>query len=97
MLFFSQVCDYHKEFYRSENLCLIITGQVEPEKVFEALKPFEDKVVSKPDLPAYSRPWQAEVPSLGESVTNVVKYPSDDEASGMVYVAWRGPLAKVGN
>ena len=42
-----QVRDYHKEFYRPENLCLIITGQVEPEQVFAALKPFEEKILSK--------------------------------------------------
>ena len=37
-----QVCNYHKEFYRPENLCIIITGQVSAEAVFTALKPFEE-------------------------------------------------------
>lgn len=39
--------DYHKKFYRPENVTLIIAGQVEPEDVFKALQPVEDKVVSK--------------------------------------------------
>ena len=47
MMFYLQVCDYHKEFYRPENLCLIITGQVEPEQVFAALQPFEEKILAK--------------------------------------------------
>ena len=42
-----QVRDFHKEFYRPENLTVIITGQVKPEDVFQALAPFEDKIVSK--------------------------------------------------
>jgi hypothetical protein len=46
-IFYVKVVDYHKEFYRSENLCLIITGQIKPEDVFTALKPLEEKIVNK--------------------------------------------------
>lgn len=42
-----QVCDYHREFYRAENLYLIITGMVEPEQVFKAIEGFEKKIMSK--------------------------------------------------
>jgi Zn-dependent M16 (insulinase) family peptidase len=42
-----KVCDYHHEFYRPENLCLLITGQVKPEDVFERIKSFEEKILSK--------------------------------------------------
>jgi len=41
------VKNYHKDFYRPDNLCLIITGKVEAEDVFKAIKPFEEKVKSK--------------------------------------------------
>ena len=44
------MCDYHREFYRPENLCLIITGQVEPEQVFAALRPVESRILSKVGL-----------------------------------------------
>ena len=46
-IFYVKVVDYHKEFYRPENLCLVITGQIKPEDVFTALKPLEDKIVNK--------------------------------------------------
>ncbi len=42
-----KVCNYHHEFYRPENLCLLITGQVKPEDVFERIKSFEEKILSK--------------------------------------------------
>ena len=42
-----KVRDYHKEFYRPENLCLVITGQVDHEAVFKVLEPFEEKIEKK--------------------------------------------------
>ena len=41
------MCDYHEQFYRPENLCLLITGLVKPEDVFERMKSFEEKILSK--------------------------------------------------
>ncbi|XP_077994627.1 uncharacterized protein C05D11.1-like [Glandiceps talaboti] len=89
-----KVIQYHKDFYRPDNLCLIITGQVKAEDIFTALQPFEEKIISKGGLPPYTRPWQNSVPSLDGAVDKVVPYACDDEINGMVYMAWRGPQAK---
>ncbi|XP_053381490.1 uncharacterized protein C05D11.1-like isoform X2 [Mercenaria mercenaria] len=89
-----KVCSYHKEFYRPDNLCLIITGQIKAEEVFKVLQPFEEKILSKGSLSSFSRPWQSPVPSLPGSVEKLVKYAADDETHGIVTVAWRGPAAK---
>ncbi|ESO83908.1 hypothetical protein LOTGIDRAFT_222342 [Lottia gigantea] len=89
-----KVMNYHKEFYRPENLCLVITGQVTPEDVFAALQPVENSIKSKGPLTEFKRPWQSSVPSLDKTVETIVPFPSDDEDRGMVYVGWRGPLAK---
>ncbi|XP_032814630.1 uncharacterized protein C05D11.1-like [Petromyzon marinus] len=89
-----KVCDYHRTFYRPENLCLIITGQVDPEEVFRALDLTEQKIKSKDPLPPHVRPWQSSVPEFTDLTESVVQYPSDDETTGMVTVAWRGPSAK---
>lgn len=43
----TKVRNYHKEFYRPENLKVIITGQVKSEDVFKSLEKLEDKIVSK--------------------------------------------------
>ncbi|TRY64379.1 hypothetical protein TCAL_03614, partial [Tigriopus californicus] len=43
----AKVQAYHRAFYRAENLCLVITGQVSDERVFAALAPIEDKILEK--------------------------------------------------
>ncbi|XP_031560013.1 uncharacterized protein C05D11.1-like [Actinia tenebrosa] len=86
-----KVCDYHRQFYRPENLCVIITGMVDPDKVFEAITPFEDKILSKGSLPPYTRPWQDPIPPLPSSVNISIQFPTEDETSVMVLVGTRGP------
>lgn len=48
--FIFQIRKYHHEFYRPENLNIIITGQVEPEEVFSALEAVEQKILRKVSL-----------------------------------------------
>ncbi|GFR13936.1 uncharacterized protein C05D11.1 [Trichonephila clavata] len=84
---------YHKEFYRPENLCVIIVGQVNAEKVFEALQPVEERIAKDSERTPFVRPWQSPVPPLVESTTLEVNYPSDEDEHGLVIAAWRGPLA----
>jgi len=87
-----KVKDYHKEFYRPDNLCLIITGNVKAEDVFLAIKPFEDKIKSKPALPPLKRPWMSPVPPLEENlIEKRVLFPTEDESVGTVSLGWRGP------
>jgi len=86
-----KVVDYHQEFYRPDNLCIIITGVVKAEDVFKALIPFEEKIKSKPELPAYVRPWMNSVPPLEKDVDEKhIKFATDDESTGMVMIGWRG-------
>lgn len=89
-----KVFDYHKAFYRPENLCLIITGQVKPEELFAKLKEFEKKSICKNITTPFQKPWQSPVDPLLETVEKIVPYPSDEETHGMVLSAWRGPKAK---
>ncbi|CAH0557668.1 unnamed protein product [Brassicogethes aeneus] len=88
-----KVRNYHKEFYRPENLKVIITGQVKPEEVFKSLEKLELKILSKGDRGAFQRPWQNPVPPIPESKDLVIKYPSDEENNGLFSMAWRGPSA----
>ncbi|KAA0193136.1 hypothetical protein HAZT_HAZT010927 [Hyalella azteca] len=84
---------YHREFYRPENLHLIITGQVEASKLFEVLIKFEESILAKGPRPPFTRPWQRPVAPLMASVRKEVVYPSNTEDNGRVLVAWRGPSA----
>lgn len=87
----TKVRNYHKEFYRPENLKIIITGQVKPGDVFNSLAKLEEKIVSKGDRGPFCRPWQNPVPPLtNESKELVIKYPTDEESNGLFSMAWRG-------
>ena len=44
------MCKYHASFYHPENLCVIVTGQVNPDDVLLELSKYEEKIVSKVDL-----------------------------------------------
>ncbi|XP_039445648.1 uncharacterized protein C05D11.1-like [Culex pipiens pallens] len=84
---------YHAGFYRPDNLHVIITGQIEPEDIFKALEPIEEKILAKGALPPFTRPWQTPVVPVAESQTLKIVYPADEEDCGLVNVAWRGPKA----
>jgi len=84
---------FHGDFYRPENLHIIVTGQVQPSEIFAALEPVEKKILQKGERGEFTRPWSSSVPPLIASVDELIKYPSDTEETGLVMVAWRGPSA----
>lgn len=55
---------YHRDFYRPENLYLIVTGAVEPSEVLSRLQSFEDKIEAKVRLFNYSALRSLEKSSL---------------------------------
>jgi Zn-dependent M16 (insulinase) family peptidase len=93
---------YHRDFYRAENLTIIVTGSVEPNQIFRALAPIEAKVLEKrKDFERlgrwgprpFVRPWSTSIPptpsaSLGATVH--LDFPSEDESTGGVLLGWRG-------
>lgn len=84
---------YHREYYRPENLTIIITGQVQHAEVFKALHKIEEKILSKGSRSPFERPWQSPVPPFTETVVKDISYPCDDEDNGIVLAGWRGPSA----
>ena len=42
---------------------------------------------------SFTRPWESIVPKLVSSVDRKILCPSDDEDTGLVRIAWRGPSA----
>lgn len=89
-----EIRKYHAEFYRPENLCIIVAGRVELRDLLSALLPFEERILSKGERSPFVRPWQSAVPPVTESRDDVVLYPCDDETNGLVSAAWRGPGCK---
>lgn len=88
----TKVRNYHKEFYHSKNLCVVVTGAVEADAIFKSIKPIEDKIVQKGmDKVNYQRPWQSLVEPLAESIQRKIQYSSDTDDDGLVYIGFRGP------
>lgn len=83
---------YHREFYRPENLCVIVAGSVREEDVIGTLERFESQVIlPRSPISTWKRPWQSPVPPLLHSVEKTIQFPCDDDDNGLVYIAWRGP------
>ena len=90
----AKIREYHRKFYRPENLVLSITGNIEEEELFEALMGTEEKVNNRRDVEIrepFQRPWQRplEIINLDKDLISEVEYPSDDESTGHVMVGWR--------
>ncbi|KAJ8729556.1 hypothetical protein PYW08_001137 [Mythimna loreyi] len=90
----TKVRDFHKKFYRAENLTIILTGQIEAEDVFEALTTVENDIIAKKNSDPqeeWVKPWQTipPRPNYGELK---VQWPADTEDCGQVIFGWRGPL-----
>lgn len=87
-----KVRNYHKEFYHSKNLCVLVTGPVEPEAIIASIKPVEDKIIQRGlHKVEFNRPWQTPVEPLNESVRRTIQFSSDTDDDGLVYCAFRGP------
>ncbi|EEB10863.1 conserved hypothetical protein [Pediculus humanus corporis] len=88
-----KIHNFHRQFYRPENLTLIITGQIDEKNLFDSLEPVENKIISKGTLAPFQRPWQNPIPPFSKSVDSLILYPNDLEDNGIVNIGWRGPSA----
>lgn len=78
-----KVQNYHREFYRPENLTLIITGQVKIDDVSKALELVEKRILAKPKKAEFVRPWFSPIKPLADTIDKRIVYPSDCEDCGM--------------
>eukprot|EP00457_Paulinella_chromatophora_P000722 gb/GEZN01000722.1/.p1 GENE.gb/GEZN01000722.1/~~gb/GEZN01000722.1/.p1 ORF type:complete len:1205 (-),score=195.78 gb/GEZN01000722.1/:119-3733(-) len=87
------VREYHKQYYRPDNLCLIVAGQVSEEELLSSVARFEtERVLPKGSLPAMpGRPFSQDLPPLREPVYQTVQYAAEDEKNGLATIGVRGP------
>ncbi|CAO3682474.1 unnamed protein product [Umbelopsis vinacea] len=88
-----QIRDYHKSYYRPDNLCLIITGKIDHGKLLKTLEPVEANILSKEAPSPMKRPWveSGPVPKLLKTVEETVLFPDEDESMGEIMISWNGP------
>lgn len=91
---------YHRDFYRPENLCLVICGSMSSgghtERLIRAIEEFEKRKIlprQLDDTKSQPRPWvdSGAVQPLAESVDSIVEFPDEDESIGSVMLGWSGP------
>jgi len=90
------VKQYHADYYRPKNLCLIITGTVPEEQLIKTLQNIDDEICipsqkGKPELP---RPWHAKdwtCQRLSGKSEISVEFPEQTEDVGKVLIGWKGP------
>ena len=86
-----KVRDYHRKYYRPENLVLIITGNINQQQIFKTIASMEEKIVKETpsDRELFKRPWQKPLQPIGKENHIEQEFPSDDETNGEVYFAFR--------
>jgi Zn-dependent M16 (insulinase) family peptidase len=91
------VRNYHKSYYRPDNLCLIVTGKVEKNELLKALEPVEESIIERGPLPEMQRPWVStgSFPNLEKDIEETVLFADEDESMGSVLLAWNGPMCHV--
>ena len=89
-----KVREYHKKYYRPENLLLTITGRIDEEQLFDVIRPIEEKVLNKRSVESvedYERPWSQELQETGydENFIFQHEFPDVDVDKAHMIVAWR--------
>ena len=80
---------YHRDYYRPDNLSICIVGIVSKEHLFATLQKTEDVILQHGALPPLMRPWSSPVPPFPQSLDQTIVYPSEDEDVGTVILGWR--------
>ncbi|KYN01438.1 Uncharacterized protein C05D11.1 [Cyphomyrmex costatus] len=90
-LVLEDIRQYHEEYYRPENLTVLIVGQVDHTKVLDMLLPLEEKIISKGDRGEFKRPWQTPIKPLTKSIDVEFQYPCYSCTGAYIRIAWQGP------
>eukprot|EP00871_Galdieria_phlegrea_P003234 jgi/Galph1/3911/GphlegSOOS_G2559.1 len=94
-----KVRQYHAKYYRPENMCIIVIGNIETTELLTTLEEVEAKIRRKREESgwlrnSFQKPWKGPIPPMPELDKNIfpVNFPADDESSGSLYLGWRGPF-----
>jgi Zn-dependent M16 (insulinase) family peptidase len=85
--------NYHKDYYRPDNINIIISGNVNHEEIFNSIEKFDEKLSKRLDKykDNFVKPFMTKIEELKESVISNVKYSADSEETGNVMISFRGP------
>ena len=90
-----QVQRYHAEFYRASNLCLVVTGGVDADKLLATVDGALERswpAAAAAKAADFPRPWTTPVAALdfgGDPLKRTCDFPAADESTGLVVLGWR--------
>ncbi|KAL3897236.1 MAG: hypothetical protein SGCHY_003555 [Lobulomycetales sp.] len=93
----SECMEFHRQFYTPDQTTILVTGALEPEKLFQALESFPGlfDTPSEPRDDSIYAPSIVVAPPLPSVPSRVlsqrIHFPSSDEESGSYAIAWRIP------
>ena len=88
-----RIRDYHKAYYRADNLAVLVTGQVPIKALLESLRPTVESCKAL-NLKPFPQPFGEKVQLPKENIKKEIEFPGEDEDKGaMVQFAWHGPGA----
>jgi len=88
------VRDYHKAYYRPDNFCVIVTGQVPLGELLAACAPTVETIRGShfKSLSPMDRPFSAEVTRPEKQQEVRMEFPAEDESTGAICeLCWHGP------
>ncbi|CAL1201671.1 unnamed protein product [Candida parapsilosis] len=90
-----KIKEFHKSMYRSDNLCVIITGSIDQDELLQIMTDFDAELQELPPVgQQHKRPFvdSKHDEPLTEDIVKVVEFPETDESTGEVLMSWIGPL-----
>ncbi|KAI8067548.1 Metalloenzyme, LuxS/M16 peptidase-like protein [Gongronella butleri] len=88
-----KVRSYHAQFYRPDNLCIIISGKVDPDRLMDTLETIDQHIETHSPRRPTVRPWATlkSLPDIPKSITETVLFPDTNESVGDITMTWLGP------
>lgn len=90
--------DYHAQYYDPSNICIVLTGTIDHERLMHVVSSIDDDILKSPStlpksVPHRPRPWvnSGPIPDLRENVLSTVTFPDQDESMGELFMSWLGP------
>ncbi|EGC38852.1 hypothetical protein DICPUDRAFT_148428 [Dictyostelium purpureum] len=83
--------DFHKSYYRPDNVSLVIAGDVNIDDIFKSIEPIVQKSISKGELKPMERPWTSKLDIFSKDITKTILFPAEEESTGECVLTFKGP------
>ncbi len=88
-----QIRKFHASMYQPQNLCIIVTGQMDHTALLDSLSDIDRRILQRsgPADPGFLRRWMKPISPVNASITENISFPDEDESMGDVTITFLGP------